>query len=163
MHQAGHLMNEKNANLGLFRQLASELDGLGIACCIFDNSEYCLGWNRTFLVFFPEHDGHIFVGEHYSENLRRFYGCRLGPDELHKLETYVQAGVERHRAQSRTYAFEHRGRMLRVTTLAIEECVRIRFWRADTPETQDAVVSALPVFRRGIREPGTPGLILPCH
>lgn len=146
-------MNEKNGNLGLFRQLAAELDGLGIACCIFDNNECCLGWNRTFLAFFPEHEGHVFVGEHYSENLRRFYGFRLGPAELDKLEMYVQAGIERHRAQSRTYSFDHRGRKLRVAALSLDGGWSVRLWRADTPALHDSPVPVLQVLPQTGRLP----------
>ena len=56
------------------------LDSQGLAICLFDAEDRTLLWNRTFLRFFPEHDGHVHVGEPYARNLERFYAARLtGP------------------------------------------------------------------------------------
>ena len=57
----------------LLTTMAATLEGLNIGMCVFDSEDRTLLWNRTFLEFFPEHDGHVFVGEPYRENLRRYY------------------------------------------------------------------------------------------
>ena len=56
--------------------LGQMLDGLGIAMCLFDDQDRTQAWNETFLRFFPEHAGHVHVGEPYCDNLRRFYLAR---------------------------------------------------------------------------------------
>jgi PAS domain-containing protein len=112
----------------LLATMAATLEGLRIAMCVFDGEDRTLLWNRTFLEFFPEHDGQVFVGEPYRENLRRYYRARLGAQELPKLEGYVEEAVARHRAQSRPFAFAHRGRYLRVSSLSIAGGGRVRIW-----------------------------------
>lgn len=59
--------------------LGQMLDGLGIAMCLFDEQDRTQAWNETFLRFFPEHAGHVHVGEPYCDNLRRFYLGAWGP------------------------------------------------------------------------------------
>lgn len=110
------------------RQTADLLDGLELGFCAFDAEDRALGWNKTFLRFFPEHDGHVFVGEHYGDNLRRFYKARLGADELPLIEDHVAKGIARHRSQSRPFSFEHRGRWLRVVAQSIPGVGRVRSW-----------------------------------
>src|SRR5688572_33453704 len=100
----------------LLAAMAATLEGLRIAMCAFDSEDRTVLWNRTFLEFFPEHDGHVFAGEPYRENLRRYYRERLGADELPDLERHVEEAVVRHRAQSRPFALAHRGRYLRVSS-----------------------------------------------
>jgi diguanylate cyclase (GGDEF)-like protein len=112
----------------LLATMAATLEGLRIAMCAFDGEDRTVLWNRTFLEFFPEHDGHVFVGEPYRENLRRYYRARLDAQEMPQLERYIEEGVARHRAQSRPFAFAHRGRYLRVASLSIAGGGRIRIW-----------------------------------
>jgi len=69
-------------NLKLIRVMGETLDGLDVAICLFDDQDRTLYWNRTFLNIFPEHHGHVHVGEPYRENLHRFYSARLSADEL---------------------------------------------------------------------------------
>ncbi|MGJ7485325.1 PAS-domain containing protein [Variovorax sp. LT2P21] len=120
------------AALDLLRPLAEALDGLGIACCLFDTADATLLWNRSFLQFFPEHAGAIRVGEHYSENLRRFYGKRLDDRERPAIERYVAEGVARHQAQQQPFVFNHDGRQLRVASLPLPGIGRIRLWRDES-------------------------------
>ena len=98
-----------DSRLRLIRALGDTLDGLDVALCAFDDSDRTLAWNSAFFKFFPEHAGHLYVGEPYEANLRRFYTQRLDAQELPNIERYITAGVERHRAQTRPYSFEHRG------------------------------------------------------
>ena len=115
-----------------FRAIAAALDQLEVAMCAFDSQDRTLLWNQTFLEFFPEHAGHIFEGEDYRENLRRFYSGRLSAVELPSLERYVEDGVERHRTQRRAYEFDHRGYRVRVASFEIGTIGRTRFWRKTT-------------------------------
>lgn len=121
-----------DAAVALLRPLAEALDGLGIACCLFDASDITLLWNRSFLQFFPEHADAIRVGEHYAENLRRFYGKRLDARERPAIERYVEEGVARHQAQHQPFVFSHDGRQLRVASLPLPGVGRIRLWRDET-------------------------------
>jgi diguanylate cyclase len=122
----------------LLKGFGAVLDGLDIAFCAFDGRDRTLAWNRTFLQFFPEHDGQVHAGEPYAENLRRFYACRLSGDEAHQMERYVEEGVARHRAQLRPFEFNHRGMRVRVSSLDIPGLGQVRAWRkvADLPEHQ---------------------------
>lgn len=111
-----------------FRLFSNLLDTMGIAFCVFDADDRTVLWNQSFLRYFPEHDGAMFVGEHYGENLRRFYLGRLGPDESLNLERYVTEGVIRARTQTRPYVFEHRHRWFRVSSLPEPSGGRVRIW-----------------------------------
>ena len=84
-----------NSNHGPYAMMAELLDSLNVGVCIFDDDDCALLWNRTFLRLFPEHDGPIAPGEHYSVNLRRFYLARLGPDELPHIDRYIAEHPER--------------------------------------------------------------------
>ena len=108
------------------------LDQIEVAGCVFDVHDCTVLWNHTFLLLFPEHAGRIHVGEHYSENLRRFYRQRLTPDEAQLLEHYVAEGVQRHHTQQQAYEFDHRGYRVRVASLPLPEHGRIRMWRKTT-------------------------------
>ena len=118
-------MDLKWAPYGLMAEL---LDSLNIAVCLFDDDDNTVLWNRTFLRVFPEHDGPLHEGEHYSANLYRFYRARLGPDEMPNIDQYVRDGIARHRAQSRPFVFEHRGKWLRVGSQPLPVGGRIRVW-----------------------------------
>lgn len=109
------------------------LDGLEIAMCVFDDLDRALAWNRCFFRFFPEHEGQLHEGEHYSVNLRRFYSGRLSPQELSGIDRYIEAGIARHQHQSQPYEFEHLGRRLRVSSLPLPGVGRMRLWRSDIP------------------------------
>ena len=108
--------------------LGQMLDGLGIAMCLFDDQDRTQAWNETFLRFFPEHAGHVHVGEPYCDNLRRFYLGRLGPDENERIDSYIDAGIARHRGQTQPFAYEHRGRQLVVASLPLRGVGRLRVW-----------------------------------
>ncbi|MCU0932224.1 MAG: PAS-domain containing protein [Serpentinimonas sp.] len=110
--------------------LGEILDGLDLGICVFDAEDRALYWNRTFYKLFPEHEGHIYAGEPYRENLRRFYTVRLS-DDLANIESYIDTSVARHRAQNRAYEFEHHGRMVRSSSLPMSDGSRVRIWRAE--------------------------------
>ncbi|MDB5358732.1 MAG: hypothetical protein JWO51_29 [Rhodospirillales bacterium] len=128
-------MDPKWAPYGL---MAGLLDSLNIGVCLFDDADLTMLWNRSFLRLFPEHDGQIQEGEHYSGNLYRFYRFRLGPDELPHIDQYVRDGVARHRAQSRPFVFEHRGKWLRVGSQPLPGGGRIRVWTTIAAPNVDA-------------------------
>jgi len=126
------------------------LDGLEIAMCVFDDQDRALAWNRCFFRFFPEHEGQVHEGEHYSVNLRRFYSGRLGPQELSGIEHCIEAGIARHQQQNQPYEFEHLGRHLRVSSLPLPGVGRMRLWRSEAPLAPRAAApegspAALPV------------------
>lgn len=116
--------------LRLIHALGDTLDGLDVALCAFDEGDCTIAWNRTFFKFFPEHEDHVYAGEPYHANLRRFYAGRLDAQELPNIERYIAAGVDRHRAQTRPYSFEHRGLRVHVASLPIAGVGRVRVWRA---------------------------------
>ena len=120
------------AALDLLRPLVEALDGLGIACCLFDTADATLLWNRSFLLFFPEHAGAIQVGEPYAHNLRRFYEKRLDDLEKPAIERYIAEGIARHQAQQQPFVFSHDGRQLRVASLPLPGVGRIRLWRDES-------------------------------
>jgi two-component system, sensor histidine kinase and response regulator len=113
---------------GPYALMADLLDSVNVGLCLFDDGDHALLWNRTFLALFPEHDGHIRVGEHYSANLRRFYMGRLDADELPMIDRYIAEGIARHRSQSQPFVFVHRGQWVRVASLPIGAQGRIRVW-----------------------------------
>ncbi|MCG2593044.1 PAS-domain containing protein [Ramlibacter sp. XY19] len=121
---------------------AALLDGLEIALLAFDPEDRTLAWNQTYLRLFPEQAGHIFEGEDYVHNLRRFYQSRLAPDELADIDRYIEGAVARHHAQTQPFEFEHHGTRLRVSSLASPGRGRVRVWRTlaplpATPPTMD--------------------------
>ncbi|BCM85495.1 EAL domain-containing protein [Methylobacterium indicum] len=128
-------MQKPKPSIGL---LADLLDGLDIGLCAFDADDRVVGWNETFLYLFPEHDGFVHLGEHYGENLRRFYRNRLTSDEVRYVDEYVASGIARHQAQSRPFEFEHRGSWLRVAAHTIPGLGRVRLWRRITQEAPGA-------------------------
>ncbi len=117
----------------VLRVFASALDQIEVALCVFDSEDHTLLWNETFLQFFPEHAGKIHAGEHYRENLRRFYSLRLDPDEMASLARYIEEGIQRHRSQQRPFEFDHHGYRIRVASLEIWRLGRIRVWRKTQP------------------------------
>lgn len=117
----------------LIQTFGQVLDGIHIAMCVFDPQDRALDWNRTFFQFFPEHEGRVHEGEHYRDNLRRFYSTRLEAHELPQIDSYINAGVARHQAQNSPYEFMHRGLRVRVASLALKGVGRVRLWRAETP------------------------------
>lgn len=112
----------------LLKTVATVLDSLTIGCCVFDSQDCTVLWNSTMLAFFPEHAGHLHVGETYRANLKRFYEHRLTPEELPRIEQYIDAGIVRHQGQQRPYNFQHRGIWLRVASLPLPDAGRIRIW-----------------------------------
>lgn len=137
----------------LLQPVVEALDSLGVAVCLFDDDDRAMLWNRSFLMFFPEHAEAMVVGEPYVLNLRRFYEQRLSAEELPRIERYIEEGVARHRAQQRPFAFEHRGRRLIAASLPIAGVGRIRIWRHDEGASPlDAAASA------AIRQLSLPGV-----
>ncbi|MDM0087315.1 MULTISPECIES: GGDEF domain-containing protein [unclassified Variovorax] len=131
------------AAAALLRPVAAALDGLGVAVCLFDEGDNVLLWNRSFLRFFPQHAGHVQVGEPYAANLRRFYEGRLDAREMPAIERYIAEGLARHHAQQRPFVFEHEGRSLCVASLPLPGVGRIRLWKEqETAERGDEVISA---------------------
>lgn len=128
--------------------LHDSLDMLAIASCEYDSEDRAVGWNRTFLQFFPEHDGHIHRGEPYADNLRRFYGMRLTSDEAGDIERCIAEGVARHQSQTQPFEFLHRGRHLRVSSLRGPQGNRVRLWVALDRRTEAMSIAEerLPVF-----------------
>ena len=108
--------------------IATVLDSLNIGCCVFDAEDRTLLWNRSMLVFFPEHAGYLHVGEPYRANLQRFYEKRLSPQEMLRIQHYVEAGIERHQTQQHPYNFQHLGIWLTVASLPLPDGGRIRIW-----------------------------------
>ena len=117
-------------NIELLETIAEVLDQVHVGCCVFDAEDRTLVWNRTMLAFFPEHAGFLHVGEHYRDNLKRFYEQRLSPQDTSRLQQYIDAGVERHRNQRHPYHFEHRGIWLSVASLPLPapDQGRVRIW-----------------------------------
>lgn len=113
----------------LLQAIGVALDGLDVGYCAFDSEDRTLAWNRTFLSLFPEHDGHVHVGEAYASNLRRFYKGRLGTDEAGLIDRYISEGVARHRTQRRPYEFDHRDARMRVSSFEMGRFGRVRVWR----------------------------------
>lgn len=106
------------------------LQSLEIAMCLFDDIDRTVLWNDTFLQFFPEHDGHIHVGEPYEDNLLRFHDVRLIESERSHMALFVADAVARHRAQTRPFSFEHHGRKISVASLPLDGGWRVRVWTA---------------------------------
>jgi PAS domain S-box-containing protein len=117
---------------------ADLLDTIAVGLCAFDLQDRTVLWNRTFLRMFPEHAGRIRGGEHYSQNLRRFYEQRLDAAEAPRIEQYIAAGVARHQLQSHPFEFEHRGVRLQASSLPVPGHGRIRVWRALDPLPPEA-------------------------
>lgn len=119
--------------ISILKPIAAALDQLEVAICVFDAEDRALIWNDTFLHFFPEHAGHVHVGEDYRENLRRFYLKRLTPEELPLIDRYIDEGVQRHRNQLRAFEFDHHDYRVRVASLPLGALGRVRLWRKTAP------------------------------
>lgn len=115
--------------ISILRLVALALDQLEVAVCVFDAKDRTLLWNDTFLQFFPEHAEHVYEGEDYRENLRRFYLQRLPKDELPRIEYYIEEGIQRHRHQQRAFEFDHYDYRVRAASIALKSHGRIRMWR----------------------------------
>ena len=114
--------------LAALETVATVLDSLNIGCCVFDAEDRTLLWNRSMLVFFPEHAGHLYAGEAYRANLQRFYEKRLNPQEMPRIHQYIEAGLERHHNQQHPFNFQHNGVWLTVASMPLPEGGRIRIW-----------------------------------
>ena len=130
------------------RYLHESFDVLSVGVCEYDAEHRAVGWNRTFLHFFPEDDGLIYPGEPYVDNLRRFYTLRLAPEEMPDIDRYVAEGLARHENQTQAFEFLHNGRRLRATSLLAPCGGRVRMWQMlETPRRAGAVAEAmLPAF-----------------
>lgn len=132
----------------LSRYLLDSLDALGIAACEYDAQMRTLCWNQTFLQFFPEDEGEIYVGEPYADNLLRFYRHRLSPEDMPEIARHVAEGVARHENQTQPFEFIHNGRKLRAFSLPAPDGGRVRLWQRQDLESdaEAAPESALPVM-----------------
>lgn len=119
--------------ISILRLVALALDQLEVAVCVFDANDRTQLWNDTFLQFFPEHAGHVYAGEAYSENLRRFYLQRLSAQELPCMERYIEEGIQRHHNQQRAFEFDHYDYRVRAASLPLGPLGRIRLWRKTAP------------------------------
>ncbi|MFG1428115.1 sensor domain-containing diguanylate cyclase [Roseixanthobacter glucoisosaccharinicivorans] len=128
---------------GIYFFISTLLDTIDIAVCLFDSEDRTISWNPAFTRFFPEHDGHVYSGEPYRENLRRFYSNRLPEEEMSNIERYIDEGVDRHRNQTRPFVFTHNGRRLRVASLQTPDGGRIRIWHELSEENSHAPDPAL--------------------
>lgn len=127
--------------------LLDVLDGMQIGAYLLDVSECAVLWNRHFMKFFPEHADHMAVGEPYRENLRRFYAARLSGPESAQIDRYIAAGERRNREQTRPYCYEHRGRTLQASAVALPDGGRLRLWQVqlapgDAPLEQSVPLGA---------------------
>jgi len=127
-------------HLDILQAMGAALDGLETGLCAFDDLDRTLCWNRTFLRFFPEHEGRVHPGEPYADNLRRFYASRLGPNEVPNAERYVSEGIARHRSQRAPYELFHNGLWIRVASLPVPGVGRVRFWQ-ELPGSAEAAGS----------------------
>lgn len=112
----------------LYDPLATLLDSLNVAICIFDLDDRAALWNNTFLRFFPEHAGKVQVGEHYRDNLKRFYELRLDQREIQFIDEYIERSLARHRSDHPPYVFKHRERWVRVAVQNLEGLGKVRAW-----------------------------------
>lgn len=141
----------------LSRYLLDSLDMLGIGACEYDAGMKAVGWNRTFLLFFPEDEGLIYVGEPYRDNLARFYCGRLSSEEMPEIERYIAEGVARHVNQTQPFEFRHNSRHLRASSLRAPDGGRVRMWQcledrslADRPPAFALpIIDALPFIPDG--------------
>lgn len=113
----------------ILKSLGVALDGLDVALCAFDDGDRTICWNQTFVKFFPEHKDHLHEGEHYQENLRRFYSVRLGAEEQAQIGAYIAEGLARHVSQQRPFEFDHRGYRYSVAAAHMGPFGRVRIWR----------------------------------
>ncbi len=122
----------------IYAPFATLLDSLNVAICIFDLDDGAALWNNTFLRFFPEHAGHVELGEHYRENLKRFYEFRLHEGELQFIDEYIERSLARHRSDHPPYVFKHRERWVRVAAQGLEGLGKIRAWtEVSMPQQQN--------------------------
>jgi signal transduction histidine kinase/AmiR/NasT family two-component response regulator/HPt (histidine-containing phosphotransfer) domain-containing protein len=133
MASTAERMTREPAALAPYRAMADALDSLHVGLCLFDAEDRTLLWNQAFLRLFPEHDGKVFSGEPYAENLRRFYATRLPQEELGGMERCVAEGIARHRTQTQPYIFEHRGQWVRVVAQPVPGGRRLRIWTPIAP------------------------------
>lgn len=126
----------------LIETFGQVLDGIHIGMCVFDAQNRTLAWNHMFLRIFPEHAGHVHVGEHYRDYLRRFYGQRLPGDEQAQIEHSIEAGIACHRAQTQACAFEHQGQSVEAASLPLGDGGRVSLWRAEKPDIASQAVPA---------------------
>jgi signal transduction histidine kinase/CheY-like chemotaxis protein/HPt (histidine-containing phosphotransfer) domain-containing protein len=125
---ASCLQQRQADGLDHVRTIAETLDSLHVGLCLFDDEDRTLLWNRSFLRLFPEHDGHVAVGEAYAENLRRFYANRVRPGDDGVMQQCISEGIARHRGQTQPFIFEHRGQWVRVASQPMPGLGRIRIW-----------------------------------
>ncbi|MGQ3070729.1 MAG: ATP-binding protein [Ferrovibrionaceae bacterium] len=109
------------------------LDHLGIAAAFIDDAERLGGWNATYLDFFPEHRGEARVGEHYVDNLRRYFRHNSTVATVDDLELIVAEALQRHRTQAASSVFQRLdGRQLvsRIRRFADGSCLKT--WQDQT-------------------------------
>nr|MCH9673695.1 PAS-domain containing protein [Gammaproteobacteria bacterium] len=115
--------------------LASLLDQIDIAACIYDADDRLAAWNAQYLEFFPEQRDTLSVGTPYADTLTRFFRSNLAESEQGAVQSHVAAAVARHRGQSVPFIFQRKsGSWLKVASLPIADGGRMRIWRDVTTE-----------------------------
>lgn len=123
------LADHRAGTAALLCAMAETLESLGVAICLFDEADGACLWNRSLTRLFPEHAGHMAIGEPYRNVLRRFYQARLSAQELPAIEHHIEEAVARHHRQQRPFSFEHHGRRIAVASLPVPGVGRIRIWQ----------------------------------
>lgn len=117
------------------------LDSLNTAMCLLDPDEQIVTWNATYERFFPEHRGLLHRGQPYIDNLRQFFRANLLTDELPRLETHVQASIDRHRAMTAPSTFQKKdGRWLLSQAHWFDDGSLLKIW-TDVTELHQRRVS----------------------
>jgi len=120
---------------GGFEAVAPLLDLVDTAACLMDAAECIKGWNACYERFFPEHVGTLAPGLTYAENLERFFSHNAVFRSDDHLREKVQAGLVRHRGQTRPFFFQLRcGRWLKSQNVWLEDGGCIKLWTDVTEE-----------------------------
>ena len=118
-----------------FAAVAQLLDLVDTAACFMDAEERIKGWNACYERFFPEHAGTLRPDLTYAENLERFFSHNVvfkSPDQLREK---VQAGLVRHRGQTRPFFFQLRdGRWLKSQNVWLDDGCCLKMWTDVTEE-----------------------------
>ncbi|RYF35711.1 MAG: PAS domain-containing protein, partial [Comamonadaceae bacterium] len=113
--------------------LSQVLDAIDVGFCAFDGANRTLLWNRAFLQMFPEHAGHIHVGEPVADNLRRLPSGQQAPADA------LLAGPA---AQLHHVELDD-GRSIHVASIAVPDVGRVSVWRARPARSSQPEAAAL--------------------
>ncbi|SFK84667.1 sensor histidine kinase [Falsiroseomonas stagni] len=118
------------------------LDSLGVPALALDEEDRMLRWSPELLGLFPEHAGHIKVGEPYAEGLRRLFRGKLDATELPHIDRYIAEAMQRHRWQDAPYEFLYHGRWIRANVLRLPGIGSLRFWHLVAPRRDGDTLAA---------------------